>query len=114
MDESKKLDKKNKEMKLLNQILNEHLETITKEKEHIVKKNQNLKYEKLKLEESSKNLIKENEALNDKNHKLITELDKVKPFVEKFTYNSEKLKTILNNQQVVFDKIGLGFRRIFK
>ena len=51
---------------------------------------------------------------NDKNHKLITERDKVKPFVEKFTYNSEKLKTILNNQQVVFDKIGLGFRRIFK
>ena len=33
-------------MKSLNQTLNEHLETITKEKKHIVMKNQKLKFEK--------------------------------------------------------------------
>ena len=34
----------------------------------------------------------------------------MKPFVEKFTYSSEKLNLLLNNQRAVFDKAGLGFR----
>ena len=46
--------------------------------------------------------MKENLALKD-------ELKKVKPFIEKFTYSSEKLDMLLNNQKAMFNKAGLGY-----
>ena len=49
-----------------------------------------------------------------KKKSLRDELDKVKPFIEKFTFSSQKLNMILNNQQIVFDKAGLGFRSHYK
>ena len=65
MDEYKKLSKKIKESKPLNQVLNKQLETLTKEKVCVVKKNQNLKIENVELEESNKDLIKKNEFLKN-------------------------------------------------
>ena len=56
----------------------------------MVKENQNLKIERIELEKSNKILIKENKSLKDMNYKLEIELSKIKPFVEKFTFSSQK------------------------
>ena len=106
----KKLKRRSKEIKSLNQTLSERLDIITKEKEHLAKENQQSKSEKLKLEKLNKDLTKEKKILITKNDKLKIELNKVKPFVEKFTFSSHKLEMILNNQKAIFDKAGLGFR----
>ena len=37
-------------------------------------------------------------------------MQKIKPFIEKFTYSSEKLNMLLNNQRAVFNKAGLGYK----
>ena len=87
---------------------------MAKEKEHAVKDNQNLKFKRVELEESNKNLVKKNKVLKDKNHKLETELDKIKSFIEKFIFSSQKLEMILNNQQAIFDRVSIGFRSSYK
>ena len=59
-------------------------------------------------------MLKLNESLKSKNIKLRKELDKLKPFVDRFTLSSQKLDMILGTQQAVFDKAGLGFRSSYK
>ena len=58
MKKYKKLKRRSKEVKALNQNLNETLDTITIEKDCLIKENQNLNLENEKLEESNINLIK--------------------------------------------------------
>ena len=49
-------------------------------------------------------------VLKEENCGVKEELEKYKPIVEKFTYSSEKLNMILNNQRAVFNKVGLGYK----
>ena len=42
------------------------------------------------------------------------ELNKIKPFVDKFTLSSYKLNMILRDQKAIFDKVGLGFNSYVK
>ena len=66
--------------------------------------------EKEKLFATTKNFAKQNKELLQENKKYNDELEKLKPFVEKFTYSSEKLNMLLNNQRAIFNKAGLGFK----
>ena len=59
-------------------------------------------------------MLKLNELLKNKNIELKKELGRLKPFVDRFTLNSQKLDMILGIQQVVFDKAGLGYKNSYK
>ena len=59
-------------------------------------------------------MINENNKLKEKNISLEYELNKIKPFVDKFTLSSCKLNMILKDQKAVFDKVGLGFKSYVK
>ena len=52
--------------------------------------------------------------LKKKNQNLETELNKIKPFVDKFIFSFQKLDLILKNQKAVFDRAGLRFRSYAK
>ena len=48
-------------------------------------------------------------SLTSENRNLRLELDKYKPIVDKFTYSFKKLDIILNSQQTMFNRAGLGY-----
>ena len=48
-------------------------------------------------------------ALTSENKNLKSKLDKYKLIIYKFTYSSEKLDMILNSQQAVFNRVGIGY-----
>ena len=114
IEEYKKLKRRSKEVKVLNQNLGERLNTITKEKNYLAKENQNLIIENIELEKSNIDLTNENNLLKKKSQNLEDELNKVKLFVDKFTFSSQRLDMILKNQKAVFDRAGLGFRSYAK
>ena len=50
------------------------------------------------MKEESKKLVKEKKSLLEDNAKLRKEIDNLKSMLEKFTFGSQKLQLILNNQ----------------
>ena len=114
MHEYKKLSKKIKETNLMNEKLSDQLSIISKEKDELVLKNQTLKNDKINLEESIKDLKKKNKDLISKTEEFSKELEKAKSLVDRFTLISNKVKLILRSQQVVFDKVKLGYRSYYK
>ena len=81
---------------------------MTNEKEKLLKDNDKLIQENKCLKEHLE-LTNEKDKVSKENQTLKEELKKVKPFVDKFTYSSEKLEMLLNNQRTVFNKAGLGY-----
>ena len=63
IDDHKILKRKNKELKALNETLDDRLNQVTKEKDYLIKEDQKAKTEKVELGELNDNLIKENESL---------------------------------------------------
>ena len=49
-----------------------------------------------------------------KNLNLKNEIVKLKLIVEKFTLSSNKLHMILDNQKIIYDKVGLGYNPLKK
>ena len=114
MKEYKKLKRRSKKVNALNQNLSERFNTITKEKDCLAKKNQNLILENVELEKLNIDLINENNLLKKKSQNLKYELNKVKPFINKFTFSYQRLDLILKNQKAIFDRVELGFRSYAK
>ena len=102
MDDFKKLKLKNNKLNEKVLVLSNKEEKFSSEHEKLTQEINSLKNQNLELNNEKNSLSKENLFLKD-------ELKKVKPFVEKFTYSSEKLNMLLNNQRAVFNKAGLGY-----
>ena len=103
MLEYKKLNRKSKDINLLNKDLSKQLKIDTKEKENLSKENQKLSQKNIGLENLNIKLTNEYDVLKK-------ELNKIRPFVDRFTLSSYRLDLILKNQKTIFDKVGLGYR----
>ena len=127
--EYEKLKLKNKKLRKLNQELTKNSDKFSTEIEDLIQENKKLTEHVKTLKNDKDNFLKEkdslknnrsfetNEKIKKQNKELLLqnknykeELEKVKPFVEKFTFSSEKLNMLLNSQHAVFNKAGLGFK----
>ena len=66
------------------------------------------------LAEEKESLLKSEISPMEENTKLREEIKTLKPILEKFTIDSQKLQLILNNQKVIFDKVGIDFNPLRK
>ncbi|WP_374695564.1 hypothetical protein ACEW7V_00720 [Areca yellow leaf disease phytoplasma] len=78
------------------------LDILEKKNNALVMENEVLKRPKQIV--SNNELLKKNKDLELENAKHKNELEKLKPFVDKFTYSLEKLNLLLNNQRAIFNK----------
>ena len=75
----------------------ERINLVTKEKNELLKEKQVLNCQMDEQKKLSESLINENELLK-------IELNRIKPFVDKYTLSSHKLDMILKLQQAVCNK----------
>ena len=99
-----------KKIKLENRRLKEDISLLSNDKEKFFNINEKLTLEIKCLKNQNLELNNENDLLSKENLALKNELKNVKPFVEKFTYSSEKLDMLLNNQRAIFNKAGLEYK----
>ena len=115
LSENKKLKKHANSFSLENNSLLNDVSSLKTKLDVLEKKNnalamENEIFKRPKQIVSNNELLKKNKDLELENAKHKNKLEKIKPFVDKFTYSSEKLNLLLNNQRAVFNKAGLGYK----
>ena len=103
MHDFKKIKQENKKLKENIASFSDFKEKSSNMNDKLTQKVNILKHQNLELTIEKDNLSKENLVLKE-------ELRKIKSFMEKFTYSSEKLEILLNNQRAIFNKTGLGYK----